>query len=134
MKIIINKTNVLINILKLLVALPIILVNALLIKIFDFYGIEYLITCVIYILIFWFFRVNRYKSEELNEGLINISISSNLFGHKVVKVKLKKLGINDSFRTTKKTYSYDNKLLEIAFDFSINDGKTECIVKVKKSI
>jgi len=118
------KTNRLLNWIRLLLVFPVVLVNSLLYKIINFYGLEWVITVLVYAILLWFFRVKYSDSINFGSKTLKISVKSNLLGFYFVRVKLNGESIK-KLTTRNKTFFIEDKDKSLSIRFKIgNDGKT----------
>jgi hypothetical protein len=118
------KTNLLLNWIRLLLVFPVILVNSLLFKIINFYGLEWVITVLVYAILLWFFRVKYSDSVNFGSNTLKISVKTNLLGFYFVRVKLNGEFIK-KLTTRNKTFVIEDKDKSLSIRFKIgSDGKT----------
>ena len=118
------KTNLLLNWIRLLLVFPVILVNSLLFKIINFYGLEWVITVLVYAILLWFFRVKYSDSINFGSNTLKISVKTNLLGFYFVRVKLNGEFIK-KLTTRNKTFVIEDKDKSLSIRFKIgSDGKT----------
>ena len=76
------KTNRLLNIVKFLVAIPVILIVTLMTKVFSFYGAEFLAVGAFLVFLLWNFRVVYKGCLKSGDVDYTARVSVNVFGHK----------------------------------------------------
>jgi hypothetical protein len=93
------KTNRLLNIVKFLVAIPVILIFTLMTKVFSFYGVEFLAVGAFLVFLIWNFRVVSKGCFESGDADYTAKVSVNSFGHKKIMLSSNKEKLVERFST-----------------------------------
>lgn len=131
MKYRILRTNLFINVTKFVLILPIILVNSLLFKIFDFYGVEWILTILIYAVLIWFYRINYLDNIKLKSKVLNISVKTNLLGFCFVKVKINGETIK-KLMTRNRDFFVEDKVKSLYIHFKVGNDRKKIEYKVNE--
>ena len=117
------KTRSIINWLQWLLILPVVLINSLLFKIFDWNGLEWLVMFLIYSLIVWFFRVRYFAKEIFKSQVLKISLTKNLLGFYFIRLSLNGNNILN-YKTREKRFVLKAEQCSFQINFNVeNNGK-----------
>jgi hypothetical protein len=109
------KTNLFFNIVKLLVISFLLVIFAIVAKVFPYYHLETLILAIVIGTIVWLYRL-RYKGKlEYNGTLISAVMRINVFNHKVVRITVEQGTEKLVFRYSGQSDSMDFEDRKLAF-------------------
>lgn len=103
------KTNKFLNIIKLLLAFPVLVILGITAKVISFYYLELLMLTVIFLSILWFYRITYSIKQKVEDGGLTIRVSYNIFNFKFIKISIAQDG---------KEYSYTSRTQEVTEVFT----------------
>jgi len=123
------KANSFLNWIRFVIFFPIILVNSLLFKIFDWNGLEWVLTIFIYLIIIWLYRVKYSKDIVIGSEMLNVVVRANIVGFRSYKVSHSSYGAIFCKKTRKKKVTFNDNEKNISFTIHAygKDGRTPFI-------
>lgn len=123
------RTNYFINWVRFIITFPIILINSILFKIFDWDGLEWVLTILIYAVILWFFRIKYSENVEIGSEILNVIVRANIIGFRSYRVSHSAYGVIFRKKTRKNKITFHNNEKDISFVIHAygKDGRTPFI-------
>jgi hypothetical protein len=130
------KTNKFINVLKLLIIFPVLVVLGITAKVVSFYYLELLILAAVFLSILWFYRITYVGRQSLDDGECLVRIRYNIFNFKFVKVSLSLNGKNSKYavRTRESTIIIGKPNIPLAIELNLDlksNGEPETSIKIE---
>lgn len=86
------KTNKFINVLRLFLIFPILVILGITAKVVSFYYLEIPILFAVFLSVLWFYRIAYVGKQKLDDGECLIGVKYNIFNFKFIKVSFSKNG------------------------------------------
>lgn len=107
------QTQPIINVIRLIAAIPLILVVSIIFKIFSFYGLEFLLMGFLLSVLLWNFKIKYSAKGEFKEHVFYLTVKHNMFGHKNIVLKSKILDESEKYKTKEDTFDLQNEKLSL---------------------